>query len=141
MMNSKTGSDAIPVMCVTPLQIRSLDRNSLLHTWMWFIFPQFEGLGHSETARFYAIKSLDEAQQYLNHPVLGARLTECSEIVLGFKGRSVEDIFGFPDHLKFSSCMTLFSCVADSDPVFNAVLDQFFEGKPDNRTLELLGMR
>jgi uncharacterized protein (DUF1810 family) len=112
MMNSKTGSDAIPVMCVSPLQIRSLDRNSL-----------------------------DEAQQYLNHPVLGARLTECSEIVLGFKGRSVEDIFGFPDHLKFSSCMTLFSCVADSDPVFNAVLDQFFEGKPDNRTLELLGMR
>jgi uncharacterized protein (DUF1810 family) len=109
--------------------------------WMWFIFPQIEGLGHSETARFYAIKSLDEAQQYLNHPVLGARLTECSEIVLGVEDHSIEDIFGFPDHLKFRSCMTLFSCVTNADPVFNAVLDQFFEGKPDNRTLELLGMR
>ena len=106
---------------------------------MWFIFPQFEGLGHSETARFYAIKSLDEARQYLNHPVLGARLRECSAIVLGVKGRSIEDIFGYPDHLKFKSSMTLFSCVTDSDLVFKTVLSQCFQGKPDTRTLELLG--
>ena len=109
--------------------------------WMWFIFPQIEGLGRSETDRFYAIKSLDEAQQYLNHPVLGARLRECSAIVLGVKDRSIEDIFDFPDHLKFRSCMTLFSCVKNADPVFEAALDQYFKGKPDTRTVEVLGLK
>ena len=109
--------------------------------WMWFIFPQFGGLGYSETARFYAIKSLEEAQQYLKHPLLGARLCECSAIVLGVKDRSIEGVFGFPDHLKFRSSMTLFSCVADSDSVFEAVIEQCFQGKHDNRTLELLGKR
>ena len=107
--------------------------------WMWFIFPQLEGLGRSETARFYAIKSLKEAQEYLNHPVLGSRLRECSALVLGIEDRSVEDIFGFPDHLKFRSSMTLFSCVTNTDPVFEAVLARFFQGKRDTRTLELLG--
>jgi uncharacterized protein (DUF1810 family) len=107
--------------------------------WMWFIFPQLEGLGHSETARFYAIKSLDEARQYLNHPVLGVRLCQCAAIVLGVKHRSIEDIFGFPDHLKFRSSMTLFSCVKNADPVFEAVLAKYFQGKPDTRTVELLG--
>jgi uncharacterized protein (DUF1810 family) len=107
--------------------------------WMWFIFPQLEGLGRSEPARFYAIKSLDEAQQYLNHPVLGARLRECSAIVLGIKNRSIEDIFDYPDHLKFKSSMTLFSCVRNADPVFEAVIARFFEGKPDSLTLELIG--
>jgi uncharacterized protein (DUF1810 family) len=107
--------------------------------WMWFIFPQLEGLGHSETARFYAIKSLDEARQYLNHPVLGVRLRQCAAIVLGVKHRSIEDIFGFPDHLKFKSSITLFSRVKNADPVFEAVLARFFQGKPDSLTLELIG--
>ena len=106
---------------------------------MWFIFPQIEGLGHSETARFYGMKNLDEAQQYLNHPVLGARLRECSTIVLSVKDRSIEELFDFPDHLKFRSSMTLFSCVGSTSPFFEAVLNRFFEGKPDRRTLELLG--
>jgi uncharacterized protein (DUF1810 family) len=106
--------------------------------WMWFIFPQIEGLGHSETTRFYAIKNIEEAQQYLNHPVLGARLRECSASVLGIKDRSIEDIFGFPDHLKLKSSMTLFSCVKNADPVFEVVLDRFFQRQPDTKTLELL---
>lgn len=105
---------------------------------MWFIFPQIEGLGHSETTRFYAIKNIEEAQQYLNHPVLGARLRECSASVLGIKDRSIEDIFGFPDHLKLKSSMTLFSCVKNADPVFEVVLDRFFQRQPDTKTLELL---
>jgi uncharacterized protein (DUF1810 family) len=109
--------------------------------WMWFIFPQLEGLGRSEPARFYAIKSLDEARQYLNHPVLGVRLRQCAAIVLGVKHRSIEDIFGFPDHLKFKSSITLFSRVKNADPVFEAVLARFFEGKPDSRTLEALGLK
>lgn len=99
--------------------------------WMWFIFPQIEGLGQSATARFYAIKSLDEASHYLNHPVLGARLVECSEIVLGIQDRSITDIFGWPDDLKLKSSMTLFSCVANSNPVFGKVLDRYFQGERD----------
>lgn len=105
---------------------------------MWFIFPQFEGLGYSATAKHYAIKSLEEACQYLNHPVLGTRLLECSDIVLGIKDRSIADIFGYPDDLKLKSSMTLFSQVANSGSVFDAVLDQCFQGKRDARTLELL---
>jgi uncharacterized protein (DUF1810 family) len=107
--------------------------------WMWFIFSQIEGLGHSATARLYAIKSLDEASHYLNHPVLGARLVECSEIVLGIQDRSITDIFGWPDDLKLKSSMTLFSCVANSNPVFGKVLDRYFQGERDTRTAELLG--
>jgi len=106
--------------------------------WMWFIFPQIEGLGQSATAQLYAIKSLDEASQYLNHPILGARLLECSDIVLGMQDRSITDIFGWPDDLKLKSSMTLFSCVANSNSVFGEVLDRYFQGKRDTRTLELV---
>ena len=108
--------------------------------WMWFIFPQIEGLGHSATAKLYAIKSLGEASQYLNHPILGARLLECAGIVLGIKNKSVTDIFGWPDDLKFRSSMTLFSCVANSSTIFSEVLDRYFQGKRDTKTLELLGL-
>ena len=108
--------------------------------WMWFIFPQIDGLGFSSTAKLYAIKSLEEARQYLVHPVLGARLLECSEIVLGVEDRSVGEIFGSPDNLKLHSSMTLFSCVAEVGSVFDAVLDEYFRGKRDSRTLELLGV-
>lgn len=106
--------------------------------WMWFIFPQIAGLGRSTTAKFYAIQNLDEAQQYLKHPVLGSRLRECSEILLGLKGRSVEDIFDWPDDLKLRSSMTLFCCVAESGSIFEEVLQRYFQGKRDRRTLELL---
>lgn len=108
--------------------------------WMWFIFPQFEGLGRSPTAAFYAIKSLEEAQQYLQHPVLGTRLLECSKIVLGIEDLDISDIFGFPDDLKLKSSMTLFSRVADPGSVFNQVLDKYFQGAPDTRTLELIAI-
>jgi len=106
--------------------------------WMWFIFPQIDGLAHSSTSKYYAIKSIEEARQYLNHPVLGKRLLECAEIVLGVEGRSVSDIFGYPDDLKLKSSMTLFGYVANPGSVFVRILDKYFQGEQDVRTLDLL---
>ena len=106
--------------------------------WMWFIFPQIDGLGHSSTARLYAIKSKAEAEAYLDHPVLGKRLIECSEALLKIKGKSAEEIFGYPDDLKLRSSMTLFARVSDPDPIFYRVLDQYYGSQPDGQTLELL---
>ncbi len=107
--------------------------------WMWFIFPQIDGLGHSPTTRFYAIKSLDEARQYLGHPVLGARLAECADAILALQGRSALDIFGNPDVMKLQSSMTLFALVAGQGSVFECVLDKYYQGKKDARTLQILG--
>ena len=109
--------------------------------WMWFIFPQIDGLGHSPTSRIYSIKSLEEARQYLAHPVLGARLLECAEAVLAVKGRSALDIFGNPDVMKLQSSMTLFGLVAGPQSVFERVLEKFYGGKQDNRTIEIVGRR
>jgi uncharacterized protein (DUF1810 family) len=81
--------------------------------WMWFVFPQIDGLGHSSNAKHYAIKSIEEAQQYLIHPVLGARLLECSEAIFNIEGKSVSEILGYPDDQKFKSAMTLFKQVAE----------------------------
>lgn len=106
--------------------------------WMWFIFPQIDGLGYSKTAKYYAIKSLEETHHYLNHPTLGTRLLECTETVLGIEHRSASDIFGYPDDMKLKSSMTLFSYVANPDSVFDRLLDKYFHGKRDTRTLELL---
>jgi uncharacterized protein (DUF1810 family) len=109
--------------------------------WMWFIFPQIDGLGFSPTTRLYSIKSLEEARQFLAHPVLVSRLKECAEAVLGVNGRSALDIFGNPDVLKLQSSMTLFSLVAGPHSVFDRVLEKFYEGKRDTRTLQILGVR
>lgn len=106
--------------------------------WMWFIFPQFDGLGFSSTSRHYAIKSLDEAREYLRHPVLGARLIECTRIVNALPGRSALAVFGSPDDLKFRSSMTLFELVAGPDSEFAAALDKYFAGARDDRTLALV---
>jgi uncharacterized protein (DUF1810 family) len=106
--------------------------------WMWFIFPQIKGLGTSATAQKYAIQSIDEAKAYLNHPLLGFRLRECTQLVNGVIARSIEDIFGYPDHLKFHSCMTLFAYVSESDKLFTAALTKYFHGQLDRRTLEQL---
>lgn len=106
--------------------------------WMWFIFPQIAGLGHSSISKYYAIQSREEARQYLDHPILGKRLIECSETVLSIKGRSASAIFGSPDDLKLRSSMTLFAALRGSGSVFAQVLDTYFQGKPDTRTLELL---
>jgi len=108
--------------------------------WMWYVFPQLDGLGFSSTARFYAIKSLDEARAYLAHPVLGARLRECAEAALGVEGRSAFDIFGSPDDMKLRSCATLFVCVSPSGSVFHRLLEKFYDGEPDRKTLRLLGI-
>ena len=110
--------------------------------WIWFIFPQLVGLGRSPTAQRYGIGGLDEARGYLNHPVLGPRLRECSALLLAVEGRSAEQIFGYPDHLKVRSAMTLFARATADSAVFTAVLDKFYIDYPDGRedpaTLRLL---
>jgi uncharacterized protein (DUF1810 family) len=106
--------------------------------WMWFIFPQLAGLGHSSTARFYAIQDLDEAAAYLAHPVLGRRLVECCEAMLLHANRTARDILGSPDDLKLRSCVTLFSQIQPAHPVHQRILDAFYSGRPDSRTLGLL---
>jgi uncharacterized protein (DUF1810 family) len=106
--------------------------------WMWYIFPQIHGLGHSSTSKYYAIKSIEEARQYYTHPVLGRRLLECADAVLGIKERSISEIFGYPDDLKLKSSMTLFASVADPNSTFVRVLDRYFHGERDVMTLRLL---
>jgi uncharacterized protein (DUF1810 family) len=105
--------------------------------WMWFIFPQIHGLGHSVMAQRYEISSLDEARAYLAHPILGARLRECSRIVAGISGRTVEEIFGYPDDMKFRSSMTLFAQASPGE-VFDECLRIHFNGEPDPLTLSRL---
>ena len=109
--------------------------------WMWYIFPQIDGLAFSATSRHYAIKSAAEARAYLEHPVLGARLLACGEAALAHEGRSAADIFGSPDDLKLRSCATLFSQVSPPGSVFHRLLDKFYAGKPDGETLRSLGRR
>ncbi len=106
--------------------------------WMWFIFPQIEGLGHSEVARKYAISGRDEAIAYLDHQILGPRLRECTRLVALLEGRSIEEIFGYPDDLKFHSSMTLFANVTASDQIFRDALEKYYAGQLDNATLERL---
>ena len=106
--------------------------------WMWFVFPQLAGLGFSPMAQRYAIASLAEARTYLAHPLLGARLRECTELVLAIHGKSAHAIFGTPDDLKFRSCLTLFAEAAPDEIVFSAALERYFAGAKDPRTLSLL---
>lgn len=109
--------------------------------WMWYIFPQIDGLGNTANSKYYAIKSIEEAQQYLSHPVLGARLLECAEAVLAIEGWSISEIMGHPDNLKLKSSMTLFGYIAGTNSVFVRVLDKYFHGQRDTRTLHLLENR
>ena len=108
--------------------------------WMWYIFPQLDGLAFSPTSKHYAIKSIEEARAYLEHPVLGPRLLECAEAVLLVSGRSATEIFGSPDDLKLRSCATLFACVSPPGSVFDRLLDRYYGGERDPRTLQLLGI-
>lgn len=107
--------------------------------WMWYVFPQLAGLGHSDMARRYAIRTPEEAAAYLAHPVLGTRLVEISEAALAVTGRSAHAIFGSPDDLKLHSSATLFAGVSPAGSVFHRLLERFFAGKPDDRTQALLG--
>ena len=109
--------------------------------WIWFIFPQIAGLGRSGTAQQFAIGSLDEAKAYLQHPILGPRLRACTQLVLNVEGRSAEEIFGYPDHLKFRSCMTLFLTATTDNKIFKDALLKYFDGKPDTLTLDLLAQQ
>lgn len=106
--------------------------------WMWYIFPQLTGLGRSETARFYGIRDLGEAVAYLAHPVLGPRLREISAALLELESCDALAVMGSPDHFKLRSCMTLFLAADPTAEVFQHVLDKFYQGRPDGRTLGLL---
>jgi len=109
--------------------------------WMWYIFPQLDGLAKSATSKRYAIKSIEEARQYLNHPVLGARLAECAEAVLAVEGRSISEIMGYPDDLKLKSSMTLFASLPEATAAFAGILDKYFQGERDVNTLNILESR
>lgn len=106
--------------------------------WMWFIFPQIDGLAGSSTSKYYAIGSAEEAAYYLKHPILGTRIEECAEIVLSIDGSSARDIFGCPDDLKLRSSMTLFDFVSAQESVFSRVLEKYFENERDIRTQTIL---
>jgi uncharacterized protein (DUF1810 family) len=107
--------------------------------WMWFVFPQIRGLGSSEMAVRYAISGLEEARAYLEHPILGPRLRECAGVVVGVEGKTVEEIFGYPDDLKFHSSMTLFAKAEEGGGVFRGALEKYFGGEMDRGTLERIG--
>jgi uncharacterized protein (DUF1810 family) len=107
--------------------------------WMWYVFPQLQGLGFSETARYYGIKDAAEAEAYLKHPVLGSRLVEISQALLPLPGSDANRIMGSPDDMKLRSSMTLFAAMPGTEPVFQAVLDKFFGGEQDSKTVQLLG--
>ena len=106
--------------------------------WMWYIFPQFDGLGFSTTSRHYAIKSIGEAEAYLRDPVLGPRLLECARATLALREQSASEVFGSPDDMKLRSCATLFASVSPAGSIFEQLLDKYFGGERDDKTLRLL---
>ncbi len=122
---------------VYPRVVAELRHGRKQSHWMWFIFPQFAGLGHSPMARRFAISSREEAVAYLAHGVLGPRLRECTALVNAVEGQTIREILGSPDDLKFCSSMTLFGAVS-SDALFAAAITKFYGGRPDPRTLDLL---
>jgi uncharacterized protein (DUF1810 family) len=123
---------------VFDVALAELKRGQKRSHWMWFIFPQLAGLGSSSTSRKYAIKSLDEARAYLAHPDLGQRLLDCCKAILSVQRRSASEIMGYPDDLKLRSSMTLFALAEDSHPEFRQVIERYFDGQLDPRTLGLL---
>lgn len=118
--------------------LKELTQGQKLSHWMWFIFPQLKGLGNSPTAQKYAIKSLEEAKAYLQDPVLGKRLIECTRLVMLIENRSAQQIFGFPDYLKFHSSMTLFANTPASPKIFKDALAMFYGGVPDPKSIAIL---
>jgi len=116
--------------------LAELRRGRKTSHWMWFVFPQISGLGVSGMSRRYSISSLAEARAYFRHPVLGPRLVECAQLVMAVQGKTVYDILGSTDDLKFRSCMTLFSRAAEDPGVFEQALNKYFSGEPDALTLE-----
>ena len=117
---------------------RELQQGCKQGHWMWFIFPQLRGLGQSSIANRFGIAGADEARAYLAHPVLGPRLEECTTLVNRVEGISIDDIFGFPDTMKFRSSMTLFAHVSPEGNVFADALEKYYAGQPDPLTVEML---
>jgi uncharacterized protein (DUF1810 family) len=109
--------------------------------WMWYIFPQIDGLGFSSISKRFSIKGVEEAKAYLDHPILGPRLLKCAEAVVGVEGRSATEIFGSPDDLKLKSCATLFACVLPPGSVFDRLLAKYYAGARDEKTLQLLELQ
>ncbi|HEY8253368.1 MAG TPA: DUF1810 domain-containing protein [Rhizomicrobium sp.] len=120
---------------VYPRALAELKAGKKQSHWMWFIYPQVAGLGHSVMAQMYAIQSLDEARAYLAHPLLGARLRECCQALMAVEGKTAHAIFGSPDDLKFRSSLTLFDLASPND-IFRAALDRYFDGNADSLTLQ-----
>ena len=123
---------------IYPLVFKELTAGKKRTHWMWFVFPQIAGLGHSEMAQRFAIESLRQAREYLQHEVLGARLVECAELLLQHPDKSALEIFGQPDNLKLHSSLTLFAVAAEQNSVFSQLLQQFFSGESDQATLDIL---
>lgn len=123
---------------VYPMALAEITKGRKQSHWMWFIFPQLQGLGSSQTSKFYAIRDIDEAAAYLNNPVLGNRLIHICEVLLRLESYDAHNVFGSPDDLKLKSSITLFASVPNASPVFKAVLDTFFNGAKDSTTLQLL---
>ena len=123
---------------VYPRALAELKAGRKQSHWMWFIFPQIAGLGHSAMAQMYAIASLDEARVYLAHPLLGTRLRECCEVVMAIEGKTAHQIFGSPDDLKFRSCLTLFAHAAPDEVLFRDLLEKYYNGEEDELTLQKL---
>jgi len=118
--------------------VQELKNGEKVTHWMWYVFPQIAGLGYSSTAKFFAIQDREEAQAYLDHPILGARLLECTKIVMAHQGKTAVEIFGDVDAMKFRSSMTLFMALPGGDWVFKEAIDKYFEGEPDPKTLDIL---
>ncbi len=121
-----------------PVALAEIKQGKKESHWMWYIFPQLKGLGRTETSDFYAIQDINEAENFLNHPVLGSRLIRISKALLLPEQNNASDIFGYPDDLKLKSSMTLFASLFNSDPVFSAVLEKFFNGTKDDETLRIM---
>ena len=121
--------------------LREIRGGKKISHWMWYVFPQMRGLGHSSTADYYGISGTDEAKAFLEDTVLGPRLAKISEVLMGLEDKDAAGIFGFPDVLKLRSCMTLFAAVSGKDSVFQRVLDAYYHGERDEQTLRLIGMK
>lgn len=118
--------------------VKELESGQKQGHWMWYIFPQIKGLGRSEVAQRFAISCKQEAKAYLQHPILGPRLRQCTKLVNSVEGRSIEQIFSFPDNMKFHSSMTLFMFSCDENDLFIEALNKYFDGSYDNLTIDIL---
>jgi uncharacterized protein (DUF1810 family) len=123
---------------IYPQVLKELRNGNKTSHWMWFVFPQIEGLGHSSTAKFYSIKTIEEAKEYLAHPILGKRLLECANAILKIENKTADQIFGYPDNLKLKSSMTLFNFVSPEHNEFADVLKKYFAGEQDEKTISIL---